>query len=218
MCRQKGLCLIMDYKSEETIKTDDAVKTNDAVKTDDSVKTNDAVKSEEVNDNQNVQEQVNEEEIILTNDQIKELIEKAQKAEDALDKFLRISAEFDNYRKRTQKEKESLYADGLAAAAECFLPLVDNMERAIEASASEENVQSLKKGFELIFQQLKDILKSLNIEEIKAVGEEFNPELHEAVMHIEDDTVDTNIVVEQFQKGYIMNGKVLRHSVVKVAN
>lgn len=163
-------------------------------------------------------EEIETEETNLTQDQIKEIIEKAARAEEALDKFVRVSAEFDNFRKRTQKEKESLYTDGLAAAAERFLPLVDNMERALEATQSNENVQSLKKGMELIYQQLKDILKSLNIEEIAAPGAEFDPELHEAVMHVDDDTVDANIVVEEFQKGYIMNGRVLRHSVVKVAN
>ena len=168
---------------------------------------------------ENIAEETQDEEVEINSElTIEQLVKKAEKADEMTDKFLRLTAEFDNFRKRTQKEKDALYADGIAAAAERFIPLIDNMERAIEAVGDDENVQGLKKGFELIFQQLKDILKSMNIEEIPALGEEFNPELHEAVMHIEDDKVDTNTIVEQFQKGYIMNGKVLRHSVVKVAN
>lgn len=141
--------------------------------------------------------------------------EETDKAEEYLDKLMRLTAEFDNFRKRTQKEKESLYNDGMAACAIEFLPLLDNMERCV---AAEGDYDSLAKGVELILKQFKDILKKLSVEEIPALGLEFDPELHNAVMHIEDETIDTNTVVEEFQKGYTMKGKIIRHSMVKVAN
>ena len=149
---------------------------------------------------------------------IEQLREEAAKAEEYKDKFLRVSAEFDNFRKRTVKEKETLYSDGRASAVAEFLPLADNMDRALEALSSDTDSTSLAEGIEKIAKQLTDILKSLSVEEISAVGEKFDPELHNAVMHIEDEEKENNTVVEEFQKGYTMNGKVLRHSMVSVAN
>ncbi|MBQ7718701.1 MAG: nucleotide exchange factor GrpE [Clostridia bacterium] len=149
------------------------------------------------------------------NEQLKEAL---KKAEEYKDKFLRVSAEFDNFRKRTVKEKETLYSDGKASAVAEFLPLADNMERALEAVSAESDRDSLAEGLEKIAKQLSDILKSLSVEEIAAVGEQFDPELHNAVMHIEDDEKENNTIVEEFQKGYTLNGKVIRHSMVSVAN
>ena len=146
-------------------------------------------------------------------------LDEAQKlADEFKDKFLRVSAEYENFRKRTQKEKESLYADGKAACAQSFLPLADNMDRALEAAKAEDAENPIVKGMEMIFRQFEDILKSLSIEAIPAVGEQFDPEFHNAVMHIEDEETDANTIVEEFQKGYKMGDKVLRHSMVKVAN
>ena len=146
-------------------------------------------------------------------------LEEAQRlADEFKDKFLRVSAEYENFRKRTQKEKESLYLDGKAACAQGFLPLADNMDRAMEAARAENPESPIVKGMEMIFRQFEDILKSLSIEAIPAVGEQFNPEVHNAVMHIEDEEAEANIIVEEFQKGYKMGDKVLRHSMVKVAN
>ena len=134
------------------------------------------------------------------------------------DKLLRLTAEFDNFRKRTQKEKESLFADGAQDAVLAFLPLVDNMERFMEAAMGEAEDSPLRQGLEKVLKQLYDILKSLKVEAIPAVGEKFDPNVHNAVMHIEDDKIDTETVVEEFQKGYKMGDKVLRFSMVKVAN
>ncbi len=134
------------------------------------------------------------------------------------DKLLRLTAEFDNFRKRTAKEKETLFSDGRADCVLEFLPLVDNMERFMEAMQAETEDSPLRQGLEKICKQLSDILKSLKVEEIPAVGEKFDPNVHNAVMHIEDETVDDETVVEQFQKGYTIGGKVLRFSMVKVAN
>ncbi len=138
---------------------------------------------------------------------------------DYYDKYLRAVAEFDNYRKRTQKEKDTMYLDGKADCVAAFLPLADNMERCVLAAEASGDIESLKKGIELMIKQFGDILKSLKVEEIPAVGEEFDPQLHNAVMHIEDESCDTNTIVEEFQKGYrICDGKIIRHSMVKVAN
>ncbi len=133
------------------------------------------------------------------------------------DKLLRLTAEFDNFRKRTQKEKETLFSDGRADCVNAFLPLVDNMDRFMEAAMEEED-SPLRQGLEKVVKQLGDILKSLKVEEIPAVGEKFDPNLHNAVMHVEDETFGEATVVEQFQKGYTIDGKVLRFSMVKVAN
>ncbi len=134
------------------------------------------------------------------------------------DKLLRLTAEFDNFRKRTAKEKESLFSDGRADCVQTFLPLVDNMERFMEAAQEEAEDSPLRQGLEKVVKQLDEILKSLKVEAIPAVGEKFDPNVHNAVMHIEDETVDDETVVEEFQKGYTIDGKVLRFSMVKVAN
>ena len=134
------------------------------------------------------------------------------------DKLLRLTAEFDNFRKRTAKEKESLFSDGRADCVLEFLPLVDNLERFMEAMQTETEDSPLRQGLEKVVKQLFDILKALSVEEIPAVGEKFDPNVHNAVMHVEDESVEEATVVEQFQKGYTMAGKVLRFSMVKVAN
>lgn len=148
--------------------------------------------------------------------------ESTDSVEDAVnaykDKLLRLTAEFDNFRKRTLKEKETLFSDGRADCVQAFLPLVDNMERFMEASMDEPEDSPLRQGLEKVMKQLEDILKSLKVEAIPAVGEKFDPNVHNAVMHIEDSTIDDETIVEEFQKGYTIDGKVLRFSMVKVAN
>lgn len=134
------------------------------------------------------------------------------------DKLLRLTAEFDNFRKRTAKEKESLFMDGRADCVQLFLPFVDNMDRFLEAVMDEPEDSPLRIGLEKVSKQLNEILKSLKVEVIPAVGEKFDPNLHNAVMHVEDDSIDDETVVEEFQKGYTIDGKVLRFSMVKVAN
>jgi len=134
------------------------------------------------------------------------------------DRLLRLTAEFDNFRKRTAKEKETLFSDGRADCVQEFLPLIDNLERFMEAAQDEPEDSSLRQGLEKVMKQLSEILKNLKVEAIPAVGEKFNPNVHNAVMHIEDETVDDETVVEEFQKGYTIGGKVLRFSMVKVAN
>ena len=131
------------------------------------------------------------------------------------DKYLRICAEYDNYRKRTQKEKDNLYGDIRANVVTSFLPVYDNLVRALAAETEDE---AYRKGVEMIMNQFNATLEKLGVTEIKAVGEKFDPALHNAVMHVEDETKGENEVVEEFQKGFMLNDKVIRFSMVKVAN
>lgn len=135
------------------------------------------------------------------------------------DKYMRLYAEYDNYQKRTQREKEARYADAVIDAVAELLPIGDNLERALQTEVSSEDAKKLKEGVEMVMKQFNDSLAKLKVTPIKAVGEQFDPNLHNAVMHMEDETVDDNTVVEEFMKGYIYNSsRVVRHSMVKVAN
>jgi len=145
------------------------------------------------------------------------LKEQIKKSDDYFNRMQRLAAEFDNYKKRTAREKESLYLDAVAEVVAAFLPVADNLDRALKAS-SDSSDQPLKEGVELVHKQMKDVLKKLEVEEIKSIGEKFNPDLHNAVMHVTDDSVGENVIVEEFQKGYMVKDKVIRYSMVKVAN
>ena len=138
-----------------------------------------------------------------------------KKYNDVNEKYLRTLAEYDNYRKRTIKEKESIYPEAKAVVVEKFLPVLDNFQRAIESA---ENKDAFYEGVVMLKKQMDEVLTALGVEEIKAVGEEFNPEFHNAVMHVEDEEAGENIIVEEFQKGYKIGDRVIRHSMVKVAN
>ena len=131
------------------------------------------------------------------------------------DKFLRLAAEYDNYRRRTTKEKESIWNDAKADAASAFLPVYDNLERALKQETADE---AYKKGVEMTMTQLRSVLEKLGITEIPALGQPFDPTLHNAVMHIEDESLGENIVAEVFQAGFKLGDKVIRFSMVKVAN
>ena len=133
----------------------------------------------------------------------------------AEDKYLRLAAEYDNFRKRSAKEKESAWTDSKASTAAAFLPVYDNLERALKAPCSDEAYQ---KGVEMTMNQLKDVLNKLGIEEIPALGEKFDPNCHNAVMHVDDDSVEENTIVEVFQTGFRTGDKIVRFSMVKVAN
>lgn len=143
----------------------------------------------------------------------------SEKLKESEEKYLRLYAEFDNYKKRTQKEKDARYADAVIDTAAELLPVMDNLERALAVEVSTEEAQKLKDGVEMVKKQMNDSLAKLKISAITAVGEEFDPNLHNAVMHVEDDAITENTVVEEFMKGYIYDGeRVVRHSMVKVAN
>ncbi|ACL76149.1 nucleotide exchange factor GrpE [Ruminiclostridium cellulolyticum] len=145
------------------------------------------------------------------------LEEKTKQCEDFKNMVQRTAAEFDNYKKRTVKEKEALSLDAAIDTVNTLLPVVDNLERAVKAAEGMED-NPLKEGVEMVMRQLKDCLGQLGVEAIEAVNNPFDPELHNAVMHVTDDEIGENIVVEEFQKGYTMKGKVIRYSMVKVVN
>lgn len=163
-------------------------------------------------------EGLNEENIASLEGFVEELQNSNKKLQNEMDtlkdRLLRLNAEYDNYRKRTTKEKEGIYTDACEDVLENILPVLDNLER---AASVEGSIEDIKKGIEMTIRQFKDSLEKLQVEEIPT-NEGFDPNLHNAVMHIEDDNFGKNEVVEVFQKGYSRNSKVLRHSMVKVAN
>ena len=165
-------------------------------------------KKEEVKEE--IQEEVTPEETVQQPEN-----EFEKKYNDVNEKYMRTLAEYDNYRKRTIKEKESIYPEAKAVVIEKFLPIMDNFQRAIDSA---ENKDGFYEGVVMLKKQMDDVLTALGVEEIKSVGETFNPELHNAVMHIDDEEAGENVIVEEFQKGYKIGDRVIRHSMVKVAN
>lgn len=140
---------------------------------------------------------------------------KDQQIEELTDRLKRSMAEFDNFRKRTEKEKSGMYIVGAKEIIENMLPVVDNFERGL-AQAPEGD--SFAEGMQMIYKQLMTTLEGLGVEVIEAVGKEFDPDFHNAVMHVEDESLGENVVAEEFQKGYLYRDNVVRHSMVKVAN
>ena len=134
------------------------------------------------------------------------------------DRVLRQMAEFENFRKRTEKEKAAMFEIGAKSIVEKLLPVIDNFERGLSAVSEEEKSTGFAQGVEMIYKQLLTELESVGVTPIEAVGKEFNPDFHNAVMHIEDENFGENIVAEEFQKGYMYKDSVVRHSMVKVAN
>ena len=138
--------------------------------------------------------------------------------EDLQDRLKRQMAEFDNYRKRTDKEKSAMFEMGASDVIKKLLPIVDNFERGFKAITDEEKETPFAKGMDMVYKQTMKMLEDLEVKPIEAVGLEFNPDVHNAVMHVEDDSVGEGIVVEEFEKGYTYRDTVIRHSMVKVAN
>lgn len=138
--------------------------------------------------------------------------------EELQDRLKRQMAEFDNFRKRTEKEKAAMYEIGAKDIIEKILPVLDNFERGLAAVPEDEKGSSFAEGIEKIYKQFVKTLEDAGVETIEAVGQQFDPNLHNAVMHVEDEEAGENIVVEEFLKGYMYKGSVVRHSMVKVAN
>ena len=152
----------------------------------------------------------------LTREQMEAAELAAKQLESVKDQFVRLTAEYDNYRKRTAKEKDSLYQDAKADTIKEFLAVYDNLERAVSTEGDEDSPH--KKGMEMIFHQYQEILKKLGVTEIEALGQSFDPEKHNAVMHIDDETYGENVVSQVFQAGFMLGDKVIRHAIVQVAN
>ena len=141
----------------------------------------------------------------------KEINELKAKLAEADDKFLRLAAEYDNYRKRTAKEKSDAYSDAYCDAVKAILPLADSLDKALEFTPDDEGIKALSKLF-------SDILSRLGVTAIESDGKEFDPNLHNAIMHEDDETMGENLVSQTFQKGYTLGEKVIRHAMVKVVN
>ena len=143
---------------------------------------------------------------------------KDEKIEELNDRLLRNMAEFENFRNRSEKEKAAKFDMGAKSVVEKILPIVDNFERGLAAVPEEEKDNAFVKGMEAVYKQFTTVLEEIGVVPIEAVGKEFDPNLHNAVMHEEDETKEANIISEEFQKGYMYKDSVVRHSMVKVAN
>ena len=167
---------------------------------------------EEKMENSEVQNEKNEdtvkEETVKENEKLKEL-------EEMTDRYKRLMAEFENYKKRSLKEREHLYNSLLADIVGAILPVIDNLEKAVNIETKDTQY---KQGVELVLKQLLEVISNLGVQEIETVGKKFDPELHEAVSHIQDEQLDEQIIKEEFRKGYRIGTKVIRHSMVVVAN
>ena len=159
-----------------------------------------------------LKEEVNEKEKKITEN--KDMVPK-QDYDDLDDRYKRILAEFENFKKRSSKEREGMYNSVLSDVVEVILPVLDNLENAAKVETEDENY---KQGIELVLKQFKDVLKSKGIEEIEAIGTTFDPELHEAVGSIQDDNLGEKEIAQEYRKGYKIGSKVIRHSMVVVAN
>ena len=144
-----------------------------------------------------------------------ELQKKQEELDELTDRYKRVMAEFENYKKRSSKERENLYGSILGDVVEAVLPVLDNLENASKVETKDENY---KQGVELVLKQFKDVLKSKGVEEIEAIGTTFDPELHEAVSSVQDESKESQEIVQEYRKGYKFGNKVIRHSMVVVAN
>ena len=154
--------------------------------------------------------------ITFTREQVEQMELAVKQLDSVKDQFTRLTAEYDNYRKRTTKEKDNIYQDAKADTIKAFLDVYDNLERAVATEGGEDSPH--KKGLEMIFNQYKTILEKLGVNEIQAKGQEFNPETMNAVMHIDDESLGENVVAQVFQAGFMLGDKVIRYAIVQVAN
>ena len=161
-------------------------------------------------------EEAKAETFTVTREQMEKMEGLAKSLADEQDKYLRLAAEYDNYRKRTAKEKESLYADAKIDTIKALLGVYDNLERGLAQYGDEESPH--RKGLEMVFNQFKESLKKLGVETMDAVGQPFDPEKHNAVMHMEDPEKGEGEIVQEFQKGFKMGDKIVRFAMVQVAN
>lgn len=169
-------------------------------------------------DDSTILEKVEVEGAVTVEDLQSKLSEAEQKAEEHYQKYLRAQADFDNFKRRTRKEKEDQAKYAALSLIEQILPALDNFERAIVASKDTQDAESLVKGVDMVFRQLEQALTSEGVEAIQTVGEVFDPIFHQAVMQVESDEFDSGIVVEELQKGYKLKDKVIRTAMVKVSS
>ena len=190
---------------------------NEEAKEEETVKAEEASEEKESTGGENPEEtEPGEEPEMLKKKKKKDKME--EKIEELEDRVKRQMAEFDNFRKRTEKEKSHMYEVGARDVIEKILPVVDNFERGLASVPEDQKENPVIVGMDKIYNQLMTTLTDLGVEPIEAVGEEFDPNYHNAVMHVEDEELGENVVAEEFQKGYMYKDTVIRHSMVKVAN
>ena len=193
-----------EEKKQEEFSTEEAVK--EAVENAETMETSEAAETAEKEDKKEKKSSKKKEKKDKKDEQIEQLT----------DRVTRQMAEFENFRRRTEVEKSQMFATGAKSIVEKVLPVVDNFERGL--ATVEEGADPFSDGMLMVYKQLQTALAEAGVKPIEAVGQEFNPDLHNAVMHVDDEEVGENIVVEEFQKGYMYNDTVVRHSMVKVAN
>ena len=211
-----------EMKKEETV-NETAETAEDTVKQDETVQEPEAEPNTETTAEDETKEETeasNEAEAPKEKKKLfsKKKDKKDEKIEELTDQLRRQMAEFDNYRKRTDKEKASMYIIGAKEIVEKLLPVVDSFERGLATATQEQLEDPFVDGMNKVYKQLITSLEELGVKPIEAVGAEFNPDYHNAVMHVEDEEAGENIIVEEFQKGYTYKDFVVRHSMVKVAN
>jgi molecular chaperone GrpE len=204
-------------------KEDEKKKNETAADIDEAVKDADAAKTADAEDDGTQAEDKQQEADVASESEAAENIDAKKDKKDALieelqDKVKRQMAEFDNFRKRTEKEKSAMFEMGASDIIKKLLPIVDNFERGFKSISDEEKETPFAKGMDMVYKQTVKMLEDADVKPIEAVGLEFNPELHNAVMHVDDDSVGDGIIVEEFEKGYTYRDTVIRHSMVKVAN
>ena len=201
--------------AEETPETQKARKTTAAEQTaPEAEKKEEQAAEEEKTDKKSKKKK--EKTYTLTREQMEAAELAAKQLESVKDQFVRLTAEYDNYRKRTTKEKDALYQDAKADTISAFLAVYDNLERAASSEGGEDSPH--KKGLEMIFTQFKEILQKQGVTEMEALGKPFDPEKMNAVMHIDDENLGENVVAQVFQAGFMLGDKVIRHAIVQVAN
>lgn len=216
----------MDENKKEDIKEEMADQTEETVDTQDEVMDAEFEQVPEDNDPQNASDA---QEAVESGEEAEDSKKKSffgkkkkdkkdQQIEELTDRVQRQMAEFDNFRKRSEKEKAAMYEIGARSVVEKILPTIDNFERGFAALTEEQRAEPFADGMDKVYRQMMTTLEEIGVKPIEAVGKEFDPNYHNAVMHVEDEDAGENIVVEEFQKGYMYRDSVVRHSMVKVAN
>lgn len=216
----------MDENKKEDIKEEMADQTEETVDTQDEVMDAEFEQVPEDNDPQNASDA---QEAVESGEEAEDSKKKSffgkkkkdkkdQQIEELIDRVQRQMAEFDNFRKRSEKEKAAMYEIGAKSVVEKILPTIDNFERGFAALTQEQKAEPFADGMDKVYRQMMTTLEEIGVKPIEAVGKEFDPNFHNAVMHVEDEEAGENIVVEEFQKGYMYRDSVVRHSMVKVAN
>ena len=216
----------MDENKKEDIKEEMADQTEETVDTQDEVMDAEFEQVPEDNDPQNASDA---QEAVESGEEAEDSKKKSffgkkkkdkkdQQIEELTDRVQRQMAEFDNFRKRSEKDKAAMYEIGAKSVVEKILPTIDNFERGFAALTQEQKAEPFADGMDKVYRQMMTTLEEIGVKPIEAVGKEFDPNFHNAVMHVEDEEAGENIVVEEFQKGYMYRDSVVRHSMVKVAN